>query len=224
MRFRSFLMAFIASALFSGSAGATSMVAFTEEDLAHVADVIVVADVVQVVPEPTTSANARRMITTRTSLAVVDSWKGPYAAGDKLTVRELGGVVGKEMSLVEGTAGFLVGERVLVYLFYRPENNEYGIVGWTQGKFSLVKSADGAWQVGKLSIPVENWGARFDAAIHIPRTMKGSDLSARAVEVRRIVRADAESGADWRDNPKYEGFSGRGKAKEIERLKQGGSR
>lgn len=205
----------VLAAVFLGSfdARATSMVPFTDEDLSHIADAIVVADVTTVTPEVRFAPSGERLakqITTKTTVTVVDSWKGGFAAGEIVTLREIGGVVEKEMVAVPGTAGFFKGERVLLFLHYRANTNEYGLVGWTQGKFTLLKNANGGWDVSKIHVDVPRWGTAFVAADHENRAVRGSDLASMATKVKRVVAADAQANVNWRDMPQYRGISGKG--------------
>lgn len=201
----------VAALLFAPvAARATTMVQFNEEDLTHIADAIVIAEVQKAEPELRYSPSGARLakqITTKTTLTVVDSWKGPHAAGDTVEVRQIGGVVGKEMAAVPGTAGFHAGERVLVFLSYRPETNEYGLVGWTQGKYTLLKNRNGGWDVAKITVAVEKWGTPFVAAEHENRAVRGSDLAAFSGRIKRVVEADAKANVNWREMPQYRGLS-----------------
>lgn len=203
----------IVAALFFAPAAshATSMVAFTEEDLTHIADAIVIADVVKVETESQLVPSANgfgTMISTRTTLKVVESWKGVHVAGDELPVRELGGVSDKKMTKVSATAGFLKGERVLCYLYYRASKNEYELVGWTQGKFTLLQNGRGGWDVSKIHVPVEEWGHTYVAAEHENRAIRGRDLAETAMSVKRVVAADVKAGVNWRQMPQYKGING----------------
>ena len=193
----------------AADAGATSMVKFDMEDLSHIADVIVVGEVERVDSELQLLAGPRlaKQITTRTTVKVIDAWKGPHGHGASLVVREIGGRVEKEMMVVDGTAGFLEGERVLLFLQYDASRNEYWMVGWTQGKFTLLRNGANGWNVAKLRIPVEEWGRAFDPAADTARTTRGADLADVAVQVKRVVEADAKAGVNWREMPEYRGIA-----------------
>jgi hypothetical protein len=145
-------------------------------------------------------------MTTATAIEVLDAWKGPHQVGDRLTVREIGGRLDKDLVPVEGTAGFLVGERVLVFLSYKPSGNEYGLVGWVQGKFTLLPNGAGGWHVAKLHLPVTEWGQAFDAAKHTALPVRDFDLASFAARTKRVVAADTAAGIDWRDMPRYKGL------------------
>lgn len=214
-KFRFAAFGSLVAAMFLGAvdARATSMVPFNHEDLSHIADAIVVADVLKVDTEARFVPSANRLakqITTLTTVKVVDSWKGAHAAGEALTLREIGGVVEKEMVAVPGTAGFLKGERVLLFLHYRTTSNEYGLVGWTQGKFTLLANANGGWDVAKIRLDVPEWGTSFVPAEHENRAIRDTDLATMAAKVKRIVKADAAAQVNWRDMPQYRGISGKG--------------
>lgn len=197
-------------------ARATSMVQFTEEDLSHIADAIVVATVEKVEPSVRYAPSGNRLakqITTKTTVKVVDSWKGGHAAGERITLREIGGLVEKDLVAVPGTAGFLTGERVLLFLHYRPSTNEYGLVGWVQGKFTLLANNRGGWDLAKIRIAPEHWGQAFVPAEHENRAIRGGDLVSMATKVKRVVAADAAANVNWREMPKYKGLSGKGGGK-----------
>jgi hypothetical protein len=197
-------------------ARATTMVDFTDEDLSHIADAIVIATVEKAEPEVRFAPSGDRLakqITTKTTLKVVDSWKGGHASGDLLTLREIGGLVEKDLVAVPGTAGFLQGERVLLFLHYRPNTNEYGLVGWTQGKYTLLSNAQGGWDVAKIRVDAQDWGKKFVAAEYENRAIRGGDLLTMAAKVKRVVAADAAANVNWRDMPKYKGLSGKGGGK-----------
>lgn len=205
----------ILAAVFFGTleARATSMVKLSDEDLSHIADAIVVADVKTVASEERFVPSGTRLakqLSTKTTVTVVDAWKGSHAAGDTIVLREIGGIVEKQMSVAEGTAGFLKGERVLLFLEYRTSSNEYRLVGWAQGKYTLLANANGGWDVAKIRIPIESWGAPFISAEHENRAVRGSDLLTMATKVKRIVAADVAANVNWRDMPEYRMFSGKG--------------
>lgn len=200
------LAAFIALAgvANSGVASATTMVELSEQDLAHMADVIAIATVDRVQPEVTlTRAGERvgRMVNTRTDLLVVDAWKGPYKAGDRLTVRAIGGIAEGQRVEVDGAPGFLTGERVLVYLQFKPATADFGVIGWSQGKFTLYPNGAGGWTVGRTRLTVDDWGKAFDAAKFPSRIERGADLASVSMRVKRVVEADAEANVNWRELP-----------------------
>lgn len=209
----SVMAAFLFGAL---DARATTMVDFSDEDLSHIADAIVIAIVEKAEPEVRFVPSGDRMakqITTKTTVKVVDSWKGGHAAGELIAVREIGGLVGKDLLTVPGTAGFLAGERVLLFLQYRPNVNEYVPVGWTQGKYTLLSNTRGGWDVAKIRIEVEKWGEKFVPSEHENRAIRGGDLATMATKVKRVIAADAASNVNWRELPQFRGLSGNGGGK-----------
>lgn len=189
---------------------ATTMVPLNEEDLTHMSDVIVVADVQKVETGARMLPSGKRLakqISTVTTLTVVESWKGPFAAGDSVSLRELGGISGKDVVSVSGTAGFLTGERVLVFLSYRAKSNEYQLVGWNQGKYTLLQNGAGAWDAVKIQVPLEKWGSAFDAKVYENRELRHADLSSLATRVKPIADADVKANANWRDMPQYKSLA-----------------
>jgi hypothetical protein len=78
-------------------------------------------------------------IWTFTSFTVEDSWKGaPAGAAQQLTVRLLGGSVGKLNSTVSGVPRFRPGEEVILFL-QSTARGDYSIVSWVQGTFRIHK-------------------------------------------------------------------------------------
>lgn len=190
----------------SGIASATTMVALSEEDLAHMADVIAVATVDRVQSEVATTrtgVRAGRMVFTHTQLEIVDAWKGPYKRGDRVGIRVPGGISDTQRVEVEGTPGFLTGERVLVYLRYKPETGDFGVIGWNQGKFTLYPNGAGGWTLGRARVTVDDWGKAFDATRFPSRLERGTDLASVSMRVKRVVEADAKSGVNWRELPQF---------------------
>ncbi len=83
-------------------------------------------------------------IWTFTSFEVQDSWKSaPSGAAKQVTVRLLGGSVGRLTSTVSGVPRFHPGEEVI--LFLQPTaRGDYSIVSWVQGTFRIHREAGGA--------------------------------------------------------------------------------
>ena len=111
-----------------GTASATLMVGLSMEELAHEADVIVVATVVR--QEALWDDHQR--IVTDVTLRVDEAIKGSLHHGDPLVVRRLGGVVGDVAMRVEGEATFEDGERALLFA-QRFADGRLRAVGMSQG-------------------------------------------------------------------------------------------
>ena len=122
--------------LTAGTARASIMLALDLPDLVRQADHIAIVDVVSV-RAAWDDAHAR--IYSTIDLKAVEVWKtsptGSQAAGDHLTVVQLGGTVGDISMTVTGLGSFLPGERSLVFL--RGPADHAQVVGMTQGKRSL---------------------------------------------------------------------------------------
>jgi len=92
------------------------------------ADRIVIADVLSVRAawDP-----GHRSIHRTVDLGVRESWKGTVPTDGRITIRQLGGVVGDIEMKVHGMPAFTVGERALLFL------RRSQVVGMSQGKRNL---------------------------------------------------------------------------------------
>lgn len=72
---------------------------------------------------------------------------GAMNLGDKVSVRTLGGRVDDLAQRVYGTAGFAVGEDVLLFLETRADTKR--VVGMAQGRFKIQRDADGVVWAGQ---------------------------------------------------------------------------
>ena len=115
-----FGFALLGSAFAAGSAHATTLIPLDTDDLSHLADVIVVAEIQDVRFEVTSHATGKS-VRTFNEAKVLEVWKGDVAVGSTLDVVELGGRLGNQWAKVEGTAGYMKKERVL--LFLEPRTN-----------------------------------------------------------------------------------------------------
>ncbi len=79
--------------------------------------------------------NAQKMIFTYVSVRVDEALKG--TAPRSLLIRQLGGQVGAMQMRVPGTATFLEGDRVIVFLERRPDQT-FQVVGMSQGKYQIL--------------------------------------------------------------------------------------
>jgi hypothetical protein len=81
---------------------------------------------------------AEERIVTRVDLQVIECLEGPWAAGEVVTIERLGGAVGNLAMRVPGTAEFLDGEEVVVFLRAVGEARPPMVLGMAQGKFTVV--------------------------------------------------------------------------------------
>ena len=123
-----------AFALLSVTAGATTIVMPTDEQLVDKAALIVSGTVVSSTPVDREGA-----IWTETKVAVARTIKG--TAAETIAIHEPGGMIGDRITRVYGAAEFTQGERVL--LFLNPSNDGYRVVDLFAGKFGEGKTLDG---------------------------------------------------------------------------------
>jgi hypothetical protein len=107
-------------------------------ELTAQADVIVVGQVVAV---RSGWDAAGRMITTVAEVRPEEVLKGRSSTA-LLRVRHLGGRVGDRAAVLADAPAFVDGERVLLFLAARP-GGELGVVGLSQGKFTVLQDAAG---------------------------------------------------------------------------------
>jgi hypothetical protein len=114
-------------------AGATVLVALQVEDLAQMSPVVLVGEVNTVEsgwnPEKT-------RIHTRVQITPIEVLKGPADLGT-VKVKFLGGQVGETVAHLPGAPHFEVGEKVLVFLEPRKDQDGYLPVGFYQGKYKV---------------------------------------------------------------------------------------
>lgn len=126
-----------------GRALATSMHPFTLDELAYVADRVVVGEVLSVEAAYTPDGG---LIVTHVEVGVQETLKGP--ADDIVTAWVLGGTVGERTLSVEGTPSFTEGEKVLLFL----EQDDHGlsVLGWAQGKYGMSwDESRGDWMLSR---------------------------------------------------------------------------
>jgi hypothetical protein len=83
-------------------------------------------------------------IFTLTEVEVLDQIHGPNDVPKRVTIRTLGGEVGKIGMQVAGTEKFTANEEVLVFLRKDPVvANAFQVVGMSQGKYSIQADASG---------------------------------------------------------------------------------
>ncbi len=171
----------IAIGSWAGAASATVLVEVPLEDMVVDADAIVVATVersgAQLVLGP--EAEPHTVTTLR-----VERWlKGP--GGDRVVVRERGGIVQDRGMWIDGTPRYAPGERVLLFLERRPDRpDQYRTYGMVQGKFRIISGIGGApdtvvrdldgvglahWSDGQMSVAPANAGQAMDLALVLSR-------------------------------------------------------
>lgn len=119
-------------------ASATVVLALDLRELTWRSDRVVVADVVAMRPA---WDGRRERIDTWVELRVVESWKGEVPAGGRVVVRRAGGTVNGITMVVIGEAGFVAGERAVVFL--KGPSDRAQVVGMAQGKRTLRRDAAG---------------------------------------------------------------------------------
>jgi PKD repeat protein len=120
--------------LAAATAGATTIVMPTDEQLVEKAPVIVSGTVIS-----TTPVDRDGTVWTETRVAVSRTLKG--TATETLVVAELGGVLGNRITKIFGSPEFTAGESVL--LFLSPDGDRYRVVDLFVGKFGEGRTLDG---------------------------------------------------------------------------------
>lgn len=128
-------------ALSGGRAHATVMVEIPMEDLVRDADAIVLGTVERVGVRLQMDAAQRGMDPHTITTIRVESWlKG--SGDDRVTIDELGGVMGELGLRIDGTPRYRTGERVVVFL-HRVEGR-YRTLQMAQGAFEVLPGVPGA--------------------------------------------------------------------------------
>jgi hypothetical protein len=116
----------------SATAAATIVIKFDVDGLTTTSDAIAIGRV-----ESRSSHWEGQRIVTEVSVRIAVPVSGKAEAGEQVTVRVLGGRVGDLAQHVAGTAAFVPGEDVLLFL-ERPSSSQARVVGLSQGKFKIV--------------------------------------------------------------------------------------
>ena len=195
---------FAAGALAGGrSAHATTMVSLGPDDLAHIADAIVVGDVESV----STHTENHGLVLTHNTVKVREVLKGSVSVGDSLDVVEPGGVVGDRAMVVDGTAGYYAGEQVLLFLSQRPNAGGWLTVGWEQGKYTVLHGNGGPLRLTRVQVPMLQRGRTFaEAKIPAEAFSQAVSLDTFKSNVKSIVAEDARLGIRGADLPQYRGI------------------
>jgi hypothetical protein len=114
------------------SAQAASVIKMTVPDLVKESHRVVIGKVANVSSD---WAQDRRQIYTTVTIDVSEDLKG--SSGDKITFRQLGGVVGDTRASIAGFPSFVPGSEVLLFLNDDP-NCPFATVGLGQGKFNIT--------------------------------------------------------------------------------------
>jgi len=199
------------SLAYAANAGATSVARADTEDLAHIADLIVVGEVENVVTktEAMSPTIPDQIVRTHNAVRVIETWKGDAKTGDVIDVADVGGIGADGVAYaMDGVCGYKVGERVL--LFLQPRKNvggEWLTLGVFLGKYSLVANGEGGWILTRLRWKIEERGKKFDIR-KIPaenlRVSPETDFVAFSNKVKSVVDADRAAGIDGKWLPKYD--------------------
>lgn len=165
-------MAILVASLAASSSFATEFRAFTRAAQVAGSDLVLVGRV-----ESVRSAWGvdRSAIYTDAEIAIEEVWKG-MPAGDRITVRTLGGTVDGIRLEVEGAARFVAGEEVLVLLdetggVYTPRGmrfGKYGIVGAGDRRLAIGSpppTVNGAQSSRETSVSLNDLRAEVTSAL-----------------------------------------------------------
>lgn len=132
------LTAFLLLAVASAAASAATLIAVSDRELVGRADAVVVATV--------GGAEAREhadgFVYTEYRFEVEEVLKGKIAAGSLVTVAEVGGLVPHKGLVIEGSATYAKGDRVLAFLRQRPDGTYY-TASMELGRFRYTRDAYG---------------------------------------------------------------------------------
>lgn len=118
---------------------ATTVQKFSRQELAKKSDSIVMGKVEDV---SSRQDGVSHEIYTYITVSVTESVKG--ARGEKfVTIRQLGGSVGKIISVVPGTPSFQAGEKVVLFLSPKDQAGYPWVMGLQQGKYSVLTNDSG---------------------------------------------------------------------------------
>lgn len=178
MRARISLSAAALACLLAPLAVATVVVAMDIEDMAAVAPVVVVGEVNQV----ETGWNPdKTKIYTRVWITPDEVLKGPRKLGT-VKLKLLGGRVGDVVARMAGAPRFESGERVLVFLEPRKDQDGFLTVGMYQGKYKVFRDPDTGEDLVLRDGPAP--GVRIVGA----DAARGAEPALRLADVRAIVR------------------------------------
>lgn len=191
MRYAALSLLFVGLVLGSGVAEATVVVPVTLDDMARNC---VAAVRGTVVGHRSDWDAERRRIHSYTEIEVTETLAGGPAVGTRVTVRTLGGVVGKVGMNVSGTARFVEGEEVVVFLDQDPlDKKRFVVAGMSQGKFQVAR--DGAEPVVlRNTTGLAYARPSSDGTLRVDERTSENQLSLSALRQRiRIARNEAMS-------------------------------
>jgi hypothetical protein len=165
----------------AAAAQATVMVELSLEEMVARADGIVIATVERSGSQLVLGESAEPH--TVTTLRVSEWLKG--AGGERIVLRERGGVVQDRGMWIDGTPRYARGERVLVFLERRPDQpGQFRTFAMAQGKFRIVSGIGGApdtvvrdldgvgfarWADGVMTVSHANDGPAAELALVVER-------------------------------------------------------
>ncbi|MEE2830074.1 MAG: hypothetical protein VX498_12865 [Myxococcota bacterium] len=180
--------------------GATTMEQLSLGELTWVADLVTEA---VVEGNSTERVEGQAFLRTVTTLRLTRVVKGSQTEGEHVDVVVLGGRLGNEETRVASTPIFTPGERVLVFLEQR--KGDWGVVGLSQGKFTLIEEVDTARDVVVKVRPPRGLSRFDEAAVQLPALRKYCD------DLVREVETDVVEGAV----PSYRAIPGLPAAKDL---------
>ena len=193
---------------FASNASATSVANLDTEDLAHIADAVVVGEVQGVrMAHESVSAGTAPTYRTHNAIKVVETWKGTAKSGDILDVVDIGGVVNGEGFDIEGMPGYKVGERVVLFLHrIKFAADQWDTIGFFLGKYSLLPNTQGGWVLTRLNWKLAERGQRLDlrSIPAIKLNVGSEDFASFSSKVKNVVAADNAAGIEGKRLPKYE--------------------
>lgn len=138
MRRITFLMSLAFLLMLPWTSSATLVKSFSMTDLARSSDAIVRGHVVAI---ETVLDGPSGHVYTHTQIAVTHDLTTRRPSKRTFTLRQLGGVAGTVETRLVGNAQLVLGEEVV--LFTRRDAHFHYLVGLSQGKYSVVRSAKG---------------------------------------------------------------------------------
>jgi len=194
----------------AASAAATTMQPLDLSELTYVADLVAEA---VVVANSVERVEGQEFLRTATTLRLTRVFKGPAETGESLDVLAPGGRLGGEETTIQSAPVFAPEERVLVFLETR--DGTWRVVGWSQGKITLIEEVATGRDVVVTVTPPRGL-ARFDErAVQIPLVPRyfsdflaliEADLDAGYVPPYRIIAGlPPAKDAAFRDAARAEG-------------------
>jgi hypothetical protein len=143
------LLALGLAALVAAPASTTTLLHFDVEEMTAVAAIVAIGRVDRV---EAGWNDARTKIYTRVVFRPTEVLKGGTDLGP-LTIKMIGGQIGRDEARLPGTPDLEPGERVLVFLEPRDDGDGFLIVGLFQGLYRLRAGASGAERLVRDPVP-----------------------------------------------------------------------